>query len=57
MIPPKLAAAVLIVVTAAFIATFSAQFLIPEYEPETAIYGMFSAVAVAAFTQLRKDDA
>lgn len=53
-LPPKLAAGIVIIVAAAFIITFSAQFIIPGYEPETAIYGMFSMIAVAAFSQRRK---
>lgn len=56
MISPRLAAAVIVVVTLAFAATFIAQFLIPGYEPETAIYGMFAAIVAAAFAQRRKDD-
>jgi hypothetical protein len=44
VVPPVIAGVVIVAVTIAFIVTFTMQFIIPDYQPETAIYGLFGAI-------------
>jgi hypothetical protein len=57
MLPRPLANAVIVLVALAFAVNFFAQFIVPSYTPDPAIYGVFGAIAGTAFAQRKAEKA
>ena len=55
MLPRPLASAIIVVVTIVWAVNFIAQFIVPEYQPDVAINGIFMAIVGGALALSRKD--
>lgn len=54
LLPRRLAAGVVVVVSVVWVVNFAAQFFLPDYKPDMSINGIFSAVVGGALLLSRK---